>query len=63
MEANSNKFQGMIFNSGHNVSLMQLQVNVNNIYFFSSIIALGICIDYKLNFNDHVDKICGKTHI
>ena len=61
MEANPNKFQGILFNRGHNVSSMQLQVNDNDISFVSSINALGICIDDKLNFNDHVDRICSKA--
>ena len=61
MEANPNKFQGILFNRGHNVSSMQLQVNDNDISFVSSINALGICIDDKLNFNDHVDRICAKA--
>ena len=61
MEANPNKFQGILFNRGHNASSMQLQVNDNDIFFVSSIHALGICIDDKLNFNDHVDRICSKA--
>ena len=61
MEANPNKCQGILFNRGHNVSSMQLQVNDNDISFVSSINALGICIDDKLNFNDHVDRICSKA--
>ena len=61
MEANRNKFQGILFNHGHNVSSMQLQVNDNDISFVSSKHALGICIDDKLNFNDHVDRICAKA--
>ena len=61
LEANPNKFQGILFNRGHNVSSMQLQVNDNDISFVSSIHALGICIDDKLNFNDHVDRICSKA--
>ena len=61
MEANPNKFQGILFIRGHNVSSMQLQVNDNDIYFVSSINALGIYIDDKLNLNDHVDRICSKA--
>ena len=40
---------------------MQLQVNSNDISFISCINALGICIDDKLNFNEHVDSICAKA--
>ena len=63
MEANPNKFQGIytFYNRGHNVSSMQLHVNDTDISFVSSINALGICIDDKLNFNDHVDRICAKA--
>ena len=55
------KIQGILFNRGHNVSSMQLKVNDNDISFRSCINALGICIDDKLNFNDHVDRICAKA--
>ena len=40
---------------------MQLQVNDNDILFISRNDALGICIDDKLNFDDHVDSICAKA--
>ena len=61
MKANVDKFQGIILSGGRNNSAIQVSLDDVDIAFVQKIDVLGVCIDGKLNFNEHVCRICSKA--
>ena len=60
MIVNPDKFQTMILGK-HNIKEINLKINETNIKAQNSVTLLGIEIDNKLNFNNHVSTICKKA--
>ena len=61
MKSNQAKFQAMIVNNHPDLSDMSLCVNDMNIPLKSCVKLLGVFIDYKLNFSDHVTYLCKRA--
>ena len=61
MKANVDKFQGIILSGGRNNTAIQVSSDDVDIAFVEKIDVLGVCIDGKLNFNEHVCRICSKA--
>ena len=61
MKANVDKFQGIIRSGGRNNTAIQVSLDNVDIAFVQKIDVLGVCIDGKLNFNEHVCRICSKA--
>ena len=61
MQANPDKFQGMLLKGAKTVGDFAITVEGTEIAFVSEINALGVCIDDQLSFNAHVDRICTKA--
>ena len=61
MQANPDKFQGMLLKGAKTVGDFAVTVKGTEIAFVSEINALGVCIDDQLSFNAHVDHICTKA--
>ena len=61
MQANPDKFQGMLLKGAKIVGDFAITVEGTEIAFVSEINALGVCIDDQLSFNAHVDRICTKA--
>ena len=61
MQANPDKFQGMLLKGAKTVGDFANTVQGTEITFVSEINALGVCIDDQLSFNAHVDRICTKA--
>ena len=61
MQANPDKFQGMLLKGAKTVGNFAITVEGTEIAFVSEINALGVCIDDQLSFNAHVDPICTKA--
>ena len=61
MKANVDKFQGIILSGGRNNTAIQFSLDDVDIAFVQKIDVLGVCIDGKLNFNEHVCRICSKA--
>ena len=61
MRANAGKFQGIILCGGREQKTVNINVGESDICFVSKIEVLGVSIDDKLNFNDHVKRICSKA--
>ena len=61
MKANVDKFQGIILSGGRNNTAIQVSLDDVDIAFVQKIDVLGVCIDGKLNFNEHVCRICSKA--
>ena len=61
MKANVDKFQGIILSGGRNNTAIQVSLDDVDIAFVQMIDVLGVCIDGKLNFNEHVWHICSKA--
>ena len=61
MRANAGKFQGIILCWGREQKTINIIVGESDICFVSKIEVLGVSIDDKLNFNDHVKRICSKA--
>ena len=57
MKANAVKFQGNILCGGREKKTININVGESDICFVSKIEVLGVCIDDKLNFNDHVKRM------
>ena len=62
MIVNPDKFQAMIFSSDKKDKKFQLNINDSTISSEDSVTLLGIKIDNKLNFNNHVSTICKKAN-
>ena len=62
MSANAKKFQGMILNkNGRYNELHDFKIGGFTIESKDYVELLGIEIDFKLNFNRYVSKICKKV--
>ena len=61
MKANADKFQGIVFPRSRNNTNVQVSLGGVDIAFAQTIDVLGVCIDGKLNFNEHVHRICSKA--
>ena len=61
MKANVDKFQGIILSGGRSNTAIQVSLDDVDIAFVQKIDVLGVCIDGKLNFNEHVCRICSKA--
>ena len=61
MRANADKFQGIILCGGREQKTININVGESDICFVSKIEVLGVIVDDKLNFNDHVKRICSKA--
>ena len=61
MKANAEKFQGLILTGRRNNTDVQVSLGDVDIAFVQKIDVLGVCIDGKLNFNEHVRRICSKA--
>ena len=61
MKANADKFQGVILPEGRSDTDVQVSLGCVDIAFVPKIDVLGVCIDEKLNFNEHVRRICSKA--
>ena len=59
MKANPAKFQAMLL--GRDFKQMTINVEGNTIEMISSVKLLGIHIDNKLSFNEHISKLCKKS--
>ena len=60
MKANADKFQGIVLPGSRNHKDVQVSAGDVDIAFVQKIDVLGVCIDGKLNFNEHVHRICSK---
>ena len=61
MKANADKFQGIVLPGSRNNANVQVSLGGVDIAFVKKIDVLGVCIDGKLNFNEHVGRICSKA--
>ena len=61
MQANPDKFQGMLLKGAKTVGDFAITVEGTVIAFVSEINVLGVCIDDQLSFNAHVDRIYTKA--
>ena len=61
MKAIAEKFQGLILTGSRNNTDVQVSLVDIDIAFVQKIDVLGVCIDGKLNFNEHVRRICSKA--
>ena len=61
MKANTDKFQGIILCGGREKKIININIGESDICFISKIGVLGVSIDDKLNFNDHVKRTCSKA--
>ena len=61
MKANADKFQGIVLPGSRNNANVQVSLGGVDIAFVKKIDVLGVCIDGKLNFNEHVHRICSKA--
>ena len=61
MKANADKFQGIVLPGSRNHKDIQVSVGDVDIAFVQKIDVLGVCIDGKLNFKEHVHRICLKA--
>ena len=61
MKANVDKFQGIILSGGRNNTAIQVSLDDVDIAFVQKIDVLGVCIERKLNSNEHVCRICSKA--
>ena len=58
LKANVDKFQGIILSGGRNNTAIQVSLDDVDIAFVQKIDVLGVCINGKLNFNEHICRIC-----
>ena len=61
MQANPDKFQGMLLKGAKTVRDFTITVEGTKIAFASEINALGVCIDDQLSFNAIDERICAKA--
>ena len=61
MKSNVDKFHGIILSGGQSNTAIQVSLDDVDIVFVQKIDVLGVCIDGKLNFNEHVCRICSKA--
>ena len=61
MKANAEKFQGIVLPGIRNHKDVQVSVGDVDIAFVQKIDVLGVCIDEKLNSNEHVHRFCSKA--
>ena len=61
MQENPLKFQGILLKGNKDCSDFKVSIRGQDINFFKSITALGICIDENLTFDNHVNNICSKA--
>ena len=61
MKANADKFQGIVLPGSRNHKDVQVSVEDVDIAFVQKIDVLCVYIDGKLNFNEHVHRICSKA--
>ena len=61
MIVNPDKFQVMIIGSGKEKEKYKLKINEAEIESQTSVTLLGVKIDNKLNFNEHISTICKKS--
>ena len=62
MKAIADKFQGIVLPGSRNNANVQVSLGGGvDIAFVKKIDVLGVCIDGKLNFNEHVHRICSKA--
>ena len=57
MRASAGIFQGIILCGGTEQKNIKINVGESDIFFVSKIEVLGVSIDDKLNFNDHIKCI------
>ena len=60
MKANVDEFQGIILSRDRNNTAIHVSLDNVDIAFEQKIDVLGVCIDGKLNLNEHVCRICLK---
>lgn len=62
MQANPDKFQFILFNPGH-ASPPEIKVNIDGVIITieRSVTLLGVHIDYKLDFSDHINELCKRA--
>ena len=61
MKANTSKFQWIIFSAGKPTTDICVNLCGDDIPFVSEITVLGVCIDEKLTFNEHIKRVCTKA--
>ena len=61
MKANADKFQGIVLAGNRKNTDVHVTLGDTDIAFVQKIDVLGVCIDGKLNFNEHVRRICSKA--
>ena len=61
IKANMDKFQGVIRTGSRNNTDIHVSLRDVDIAFVQKIDVLDVYIDGKLNFNEHVHRICTKT--
>ena len=61
MKANADKFQGIILPGGRENKDVQISLGDVDITFVQKIDILCVYIDVKLNYNEHVRRICSKA--
>ena len=61
MKANADKFQGIVLPGNRKNTDVHVTLGDIDIAFVQKIDVLGVCIDGKLNFNEHVRRICSNA--
>ena len=61
VSANADKFQGIVLPGSRNNANVQVSLGGVDLAFVKKIDVVEVCIDGKLNFNDHVHRICSKA--
>ena len=61
MKANADKFQGIVLAGNRKNTDVHVTLGDTDIAFVQKIDVLGVFIDGKLNFNEHVRRICSKA--
>ena len=60
-KANAEKVQGVILTGSRNYADVQVSLGDVEDASVQKMDVLGVCIDDKLNFNEHVHRICSKA--
>ena len=58
MQTNPAKFQDILLKGNKDGSDFKVSIRGQDINFFKSVTALGICIDENLTFDNHVNNVC-----
>ena len=61
LEANPTKCQGISFKGNKQVDDFKISVNGHDIEFSKSMTSLGICVEYTLTFDSHINDLCLKA--